>query len=312
MAAIVTVSISLIIVITAVIVTKIAYHRDELASPHHPLVAGPMPTRPYLGVFAPGATVSYRPIQNFATQVNQQPQIDLVYSAWNEPFPTGFAIRATQHGAAPFIQIMPRHILFAAIAQGRYDSWLRSYAAQVRSYGEHVALSFAPEMNGWWYTWGWKHTDPKTWIAAWRHVVTVFRLAGATNVTWIWTVNRGVPGRTPNIARYWPGGQYVTWVGIDGYYFRRNATFGKVFDDTIGQIRRLTHKPILLSEAAVGPRAGQARSIPDLFAGIMAHHLIGLIWFDVHQNAGIYHQDWTLHSAAAIAAFRRGVASLQR
>ena len=44
-------------------------------------------------------------------------------------------------------------------------------------------------MNGTWYSWGYRHTSPAVFVAAWRHIVTVFRAAGARNVTWLWTIN---------------------------------------------------------------------------------------------------------------------------
>ena len=36
-----------------------------------------------------------------------------------------------------------------------------------------------------------------TFVAAWRHIVTLFRAEGADNVTWLWTVNQ----RTPDGSR---------------------------------------------------------------------------------------------------------------
>ena len=52
-----------------------------------------------------------------------------------------------------------------------------------------MILSFGHEMNGNWYSWGNTNSTPAQFIAAWRHVVTVFRAVGATNVKWLWAVN---------------------------------------------------------------------------------------------------------------------------
>jgi hypothetical protein len=39
--------------------------------------------------------------------------------------------------------------------------------------------------------------------------------------------------------------------------------------------------------------------------------MIGLVWFDIDQNQGIYHQNWHIEdNQAAGAAFRRGAAGL--
>jgi hypothetical protein len=70
---------------------------------------------------------------------------------------------------------------------------------------------------------------------------------------------------------------------------------------------------VFLSEVGIGQVTGQAAGIPNLFAGIRKYHLLGLVWFDVTQHAGIYHQDWRLEGhPEAIAAFREGVQAILR
>jgi Glycosyl hydrolase family 26 len=286
---------------------------------HHP-VAGPAPVpRPspafqasgyHLGVVEENEFGSYQAVTQFGTAVGEQPDIVLYYNRWGEPFQRRFADEVYAHGAVPFAQMSPGTAAMAAIAAGNYDAYLRSYANQVRAFRHRVMTGFAAEMNGDWDPWGWRHTSPAAWVAAWRHVVDVFRQQGATNVIWVWTVNRIVGGSGP-IRYWWPGASYVTWVGIDGYYFRQSNTFSAVFGSTVAAARRFTHKPILIAETGVGPIAGKQAKIPGLFAGIIRSHLIGLIWFDVAQHQGLYHQDWRLEGdPAAVAAFRAGLRSL--
>ncbi len=109
-----------------------------------------------------------------------------------------------------------------------------------------------------------------------------------------------------------PAAQYVTWVGIDGYYVRPSDTFASVFGRTIDQVRSLTSKPVLLSETAVGPAAGQFTKIPDLFAGIRQYRCSGWCGSTSLSVAAPDHQDWRLEnsSQAAEAQFRLGVSTL--
>ena len=159
-------------------------------------------------------------------------------------------------------------------------------------------------MNATWYSWGYGHVPAKTFVAAWRHVVSVFRHQGAGNVTWLWTIQADIKGSGP-IGQWWPGAKYVTWVGIDGYYYRRSDSFASVFGGTIAQLRLFTSEPILLSETAVGPLAGQPAKIMDLFKGMAAYKTLGLVWFDITQDQGLYHQDWRVEdSPAAERSFR--------
>jgi len=270
-----------------------------------------LPARGFiLGVREPDIPGPWAPVARFASLAGSAPRLVLYYSNWREPFRYGFAKSAAAHGAAVLVQIQPWDTPLAQIAAGRYDGYLRSYAREVRAFRHPVVIGFGHEMNGNWYPWGHGHQPAAAFVAAWRHIVTVFRSHGAHNVRWLWTVSSSVPPRR-SMRPYWPGARYVTWAGIDGYYERRGSRFGQVFGATIRQVRALTADPILLAEAAIGQVAGQARMMADLYAGIRRNHLLGLVWFDVAQHGGPAHQDWRLegHPAAA-AAFARDVAEL--
>ena len=239
-----------------------------------------------------------------------QPNLVGYFSGWAEPFDRAFADSVSAHGAVLLVQIDPTYAPIAQIAAGDYDSYLRAYADSVRGYGRPVVIGFGQEMNGTWYPWGYNHVSPATFVAAWRHLVNVFRGQGAENVTWLWTINGNRPtgGTIPPLSSWWPGRQYVTWVGVDGFYYRSSDTFSTVFGKTIQQVRGFTHQPVLLSETAVGPAAEQFIKIPQLFSGMVRYRTLGLVWFDMNQHAGIYHQDWRIEdNQNAADAFRLGV-----
>jgi mannan endo-1,4-beta-mannosidase len=271
-------------------------------------------TRPasYFGVYEQGVLGSYQPISEFARAAGRSPNLAGYFSGWAEPFKTAFATTARQHGAATIVQIDPTGASVAAIAAGDYDDYLRADADDVRSFGYPVVIGFGHEMNANWYSWGYGHVPPRTFIKAWQHLVALFRLQGASNVTWLWTVQADIPGSGP-IAAWWPGARYVNWVGIDGYYFQPSSTFANVFGATISQLRLFTGKPVLLSETSVGPAAGQLVKIPDLFRGMAAYQTLGLVWFDIAQHDGIYHQDWRIEDdPRAEAIFRQNIARYVR
>ena len=259
----------------------------------------PGTSRFLIGAAAPSAA-------QFRQATGVQPDIVEHYARTGAAFSVNFAA-----GAIPLIQLMPYDVSLASIANGDEDDWLRSCARAAAAYQRPVILGFAPEMNGSWYPWGDTHVSPAGYIAAWRHVVTVFRGQGALNVTWLWTVNvaiiasgsnpsNGVGAATP----WWPGAAWVDWAGVDGYFYRSSESFGIVFGNTLGQIRALTPKPVLISETAVAPAAGKAAKIPGLFAGAYTAGVTGLVWFDLPGN-----RDWRLdEDQAALAAFRAAVA----
>ena len=111
------------------------------------------------------------------------------------------------------------------IANGTYDSYLNSYAAEVKKWDGTVRLSFGHEMIQddipcWgqsgcadWYPW---QDQPVEYVAAFQHVHDVFSTAGASNVEFVWCANN-YPFDLNIIQKYYPGPDYVDWLCMDGY-----------------------------------------------------------------------------------------------
>ena len=290
---------------TAVLLTFMVYRpwHQVQARPSAPQRDG-LSTTPnsYIGLYAHGVPISYAPVKAFTVASGIRPGVVVYYSGWPEPFQADFAMTAANKGAVPLVQMNPSGINIGAIAAGRYDRYLSTYAKAVRTYHRSIILSFGHEMNGYWYSWGYRHTSPAVFVAAWRHIVTLFRTLGARNVTWLWTVNTvhkktGVPSPGP----WWPGQAYVNWVGIDGYYTSPSAVFASVFGPTIVYLRTLTHDPILITETSATPAAVQPAKIADLFQGIHLYGLLGFVWFN-----SVDKTDWRISSPEAMAALRQG------
>lgn len=297
------VAVGIVAGVAAAIVVPKAFHTSPVQPVHSEQSVR------YLGVYEPDAPGSYTGINQFAQAIGRQPNVVLYYSQWFEPFNIGFAVTAAKHGAVTLVQIAPRNISLESIVSGRYDAYLRSYASAVKAFGTQVILSFGHEMNGYWNSWGYTHTPPAVFVAAWRHIVTVFRGQRTKNVTWLWTVNIiGVPNVIPEPSPWWPGNSYVDWVGIDGYYWNSTMEFASVFGPTIGDLRELTSDPILIAETGAAPSAGQSVKIADLFAGVRTFGLLGFVYFNANGvNATTPGEtvDWRLSNSAALAALRR-------
>jgi Glycosyl hydrolase family 26 len=286
---------------------------NKSADPVRPIGALPvhLPTTPqsYLGVYVNGVPASYNGIRAFMNATGARPDVVMYYSGWYVPFPVRFARITANNGAVPLVQMDPAGISLAGIASGRYDAYLSAYAEAVRAYSHPVIMSFGHEMNGPWYQWGYTHTSATKFVAAWRHIVTLFRVLGAMNVTWLWTVNvinNTQDGRIPPPGPWWPGSSYVNWVGIDGYYLDSSWQFDSLFGPTIAQVRALTKDPILIAETGATPEADQPAKIADMFAGIHLYGLLGFVYFDATNYQGL---DFGLSGPGAVAAFRKGAST---
>jgi hypothetical protein len=255
----------------------------------------------YLGVYEAGSPFSFAPLQKFSAATHTQPNIDLYYSSWGLPFQAAFAQTAYEHGSTTLIQMMPSGsgVTLAAIAAGQDDAYLDRFAAAVRAFRHGIIIGFGPEMNGNWYAWGYTKVPPATWVAAWRHLVSLFRRTGTDNVTWLWTANEVYTGSGP-LTQYWPGRDYVNWVGIDAYFVPSKHDFQQVIGPTLAQVRRLSDAPVIISETGIAPAAGKPATLQQLFAGVRANNLLGFVYFDANQleNAD-YHYSWRLEDSQA-------------
>ena len=73
-------------------------------------------------------------------------------------------------------------------------------------------------MNGNWNSWGTRPGNSSAdYVAMWRHVVSIFRAAGASNVRWVWSPNIYASRSTTTrpFAAYYPGNAWVDDVGLD-------------------------------------------------------------------------------------------------
>jgi hypothetical protein len=292
------------VVVVATIAAVVAFglHDQQAAEPTNPLPATP---HGYLGVYVPGTPASDAGPIAFGSATRTQPNVSVYYSGWMEPFQTHFAEEVTARGSVPLVQIDPQGISLAAIAHGQYNGYLASFAEALHNFGHPVIISFGHEMNGDWYSWGKGKTSPADFVAAWRHIVNVFRTWGVFNVTWLWTINSlaGGPGRAAAPNAWWPGPSYVNWVGIDGYYYYKGESFRTVFGNTISVIRHFTNDPVFIPETGVAPAADKAATIPRVFAGALSAGVLGVVYFDANG-----YQDWSLDGdAPALSAFGKAV-----
>lgn len=232
------------------------------------------------------------------------------YTSIGTPFSASRTARIAGHGTLPLIEIDSDTTPLKDIVDGRWDTFFTAYARGVAAYRSPVAIDFDHEFNGDWSPWGPRANTPQAFVDAWRRIVTIFRRSGAGNVIWVWNPNIIAPD-VAAMKPWYPGDQYVTWVGIDGYFFSPRDTFATVFPATLRALNSFTSKRVLVVETGVLPGPRRASQIKSLFAGLEATpQIIGFIWFDYDKGAG---HNWRLEGdRGALAAFHEGVVTYQK
>jgi hypothetical protein len=222
-----------------------------------------------------------------------------------EPWLTEF--ESPRHPHLPLPAARERHGM-AAVARGDYDFYLETWAADAARFGKPLLIRFGHEMNDpYRYPWGPQNNSKEEYIAAWRHVVEVFRRAGAANVLWVWS---------PHVAYefwdlYYPGDDVVDWVATGVLNFGPIAQWSKwwSFDEILGtKYDRLAgfRKPIMVAElgslAVGGDRAAWYHDalvdLPVRYPAVAA-----VLFFHVSGDQTVTYQkvDWTLAADSALA-----------
>jgi hypothetical protein len=258
----------------------------------HPFTAPPPRTFPhsFIGI------VSYN-VAKFDQACGCSPNVAAHYLSIGGTTDMGIARSIIATGAVPMLELEPLGISLAKISSGGEDAWLTKYAHAVSSLHSPVIMSFAPEANGDWYSWGYPHVAPGAVVRAWQHVVTVFREAGVQDVKWAWIMNVRFAG-SENIQLLWPGQAFVDILGIDGYLVT-HGTFQAFFGPTIVAMRTISSDPLLITETAAAPSVGKVTALSEITAGVAQYGLAGFIWFDIKQHGSIIRQDWSLEDDPA-------------
>lgn len=287
----------------------------------------------YWGAYRDNAPYLRSLVTDLETDAASRPALLMWYHEWHgaSSFPAAEAAWLAARGTVPVVSWEPwrppavfgdlvvtqRRYRLSEIAGGAFDRYITRYAGEIRDYGGPLMLRPFHEMDGNWYPWGGlvNGNTPADFIAAWRHVHDLFRRAGATNVTWVWSVNHvSVPDTAANaIANYWPGDAYVDWTAISGFNWGRASPLSvwKGIDAVIGaryaELQRYG-KPIALMETGAPEVGGnKAEWITDTYARLLAGYpgIDAVIWYDRRDSDA---RDWRIDSSgAATVAFRRAV-----
>jgi len=254
----------------------------------------------YLGAFAnePGG------ITTLETAIGRNLALDRTYVPWTF---TGWANRIAPDKAAGRIPELAwtaaPTTTAAAIAAGTQDRVILAAARAMRDSGTQIML--VP-----WYEFdqprGHKRFigGPKRVIAAWRHMVGLFRAVGATNVHFVWTPMAYDFGPYANVdaAAFYPGNAYVHWIGADAYNFPGVPfrTHAELLDPALAFAHK-HDKPFIVGETASLSSNAQTPTWIEAYGSWAAlhPHVKAITYFDSISPKG---NDFRLMAHASVLA----------
>lgn len=200
------------------------------------------------------------------------------------------AVRAIHSiGVIPFIRMMPRTVYTDGVAdpiytlqgfiEGKFDSDLKIWAQDAKRVGIPIMVEFGTEVNGGWFPWsgilnGGGKTNgygdptfpdgPERFRGTYRHIIDLFRKEGVKNITWCFHVyppqetgeTKELHQSWNNLINYYPGDDYIDWIGISVYgAFDRGTTwnsFTEILDRAYPELSAISlKKPLAVFEFGV-------------------------------------------------------------
>ena len=201
----------------------------------------------------------------------------------------------------------------SAIASGKHDAYIKRFARDCRAWKQEIRIRFAhemihfnnPEIAGW-YPW---QDQPENHVKAWRHVRNIFNQEKASNVGFVWSP-LNYPSWFDALRNYYPGKNYVDWLGIDGYNWGEDGKpewpYDQNFSDLFYPVYHVFadhpeifgNKKIMISETASTKdnKFGGNKSlwIRDMFGRIKNEYpkIEAFYWFNAKKE-----KDWRVNSS---------------
>jgi hypothetical protein len=257
------------------------------------------------GSYVSGFTPNASAFTALESKLNHQLGIISWFVNWGSEDIFNASYLAAVGSRIPLIAVEPWNVKRSHVLSGSQDAWLQGQAAKAIAYGKPVYIRPWHEANGNWYPWqaGLDGTSADA-VAAWQHVVNLFRAAGATNVKFVFCINTYTVGGAAPKA-YWPGSAYVDLLGVDGYSWDQGATsFDSAMADGYGTLTALDSSlPVWVCETGCGQGSKKATWINGMFASTKFPRMTGVAYFSENKE-----QDWRIDSSSAsLAAFAAGL-----
>ncbi len=242
-------------------------------------------------------------LADFENLVGKKVNLYADFESWENSFPSGLFSAVGQSGKTLIIFWEP-NFGYDKIINGDYDDYIKQFAVDAKKYSYPIILVPFDEMNlneeAWGY--GQNNNTASKFITAWKHVHDLFK--DTPNVDFGLAYNSvSIPNIKGNLfSDYYPGSDYVDYIGLDGFSFKNLwKSFKDIFDDPMNKISSYD-KPIIIFSLASEDSSQKASWISD---GLGQHiktykNIAGWVWFN---EGGV--PNWQVNSdQESLKAFR--------
>ncbi|MEM7104935.1 MAG: glycosyl hydrolase [Bacteroidota bacterium] len=128
--------------------------------------------------------------------------------------------------------------------KGDYDKVVKQYADWAKATNRPIYLRIGYEFDG-----PHNQLEPKEYIKAYRRIVKLLRKKGADNIAFVWHSYASRPYNSYDVSEWYPGDEYVDWVGISvfGHAYGGND-FGQYCDEVLSFAKK-HNKPVMIAES---------------------------------------------------------------
>ena len=195
---------------------------------------------------------------------------------------------------------------------GSYYEKYADFADWAKRFGHPMFVSLGHEMNGHWYSWGTTGTTPEEYKKYYRLVHGLMSERGATNVAFVFNPDLKADSPLKDYDSYFPGAEYVDWVGLDVYQGRNPEKRGQdghvgrwenadiLFEGGVREIREnplYDGLPIMIAEYGRNRESMESPGDPDgpesatitsaiEYVTDPANGVSAIVYFDIDQQDG--------------------------
>ena len=128
--------------------------------------------------------------------------------------------------------------------EGEFDEVVRQYSTWAKSANRPIFLRIGYEFDG-----PHNELEPKDFVKAYRRIVDILREEGVENIAFVWHSYAYKPYKDYPLSSWYPGDEYVDWVGMSVFYQPYYGAGLGPYGDAILKFAKTHKKPVMIAES---------------------------------------------------------------